>query len=135
MANKLAVADQTRTNIYFMGAAGGPIKIGHAKDPVSRLAEVQTGHPARLVLIATVQGPASLERQYHAKFAHRRLHGEWFERCAEIEHEILRLDPDAMPRIDEWADLAGTVYGCALCGPYPCRANVPPRIERLQAHV
>lgn len=123
-----AATDGTRTgtltNIYFIGSANGPIKIGRADDPASRLISIQTGNPHRLDLILSIPGPASLEAFYHRKFSRFRMAGEWFRRCGEIEHEILRLDPTAMNRIDEWADLAGTRYGCDVCGPYPCRLFV-----------
>jgi hypothetical protein len=37
------------------------------------------------------------EKMYHRRFAHRRLHGEWFERCPEIEAEIERLNNRTTP--------------------------------------
>ena len=125
----LTYADGTRvgtdqTFIYFIASHGGPIKIGHAFDPKHRLAAIQTGNPEPLLILAVVRGPRSLERRYHQQFAHLRLSGEWFRRSGEIEHEILRIDPGAMSRIDEWADLAGDKYGCQVCDPFPCRLHI-----------
>jgi hypothetical protein len=116
--------DKPAQLVYFMAAANGPIKIGHAYDPDARLVSVQCGHPAPLAILATVSGGPALERKYHRQFAHLRLHGEWFRRTGEIEHEILRIDPSAMKRIDEWADLAGDKYGCQVCDPFPCRLHI-----------
>jgi hypothetical protein len=77
--------------VYFIGAASGPIKIGIAVSPQNWLKGLQTGHHERLELLATCEGGQEQERAYHELFAGRRLHGEWFERCPEIEAEIARL--------------------------------------------
>lgn len=77
--------------VYFIGAASGPIKIGIAAHPLSRLSGLQTGHHEKLELLATCAGGQPQERDYHKRFADHRLSGEWFERCPEIEAEIERL--------------------------------------------
>jgi len=78
-------------HIYFIGGEDGPIKIGIAVNPSARLKELQTGHPARLSVLATVLGPDSLEGDYHVRFAEHRLEGEWFARHPDILAEIERL--------------------------------------------
>jgi hypothetical protein len=83
---------QVEQMVYFIGSASGPIKIGIAARPTDRLKGLQTGHHERLELLATCQGGQELERAYHKRFAARRLNGEWFERCPEIETEIERLN-------------------------------------------
>jgi len=80
---------------YFIGSELGPIKIGCALDPVTRLASVQTGNPIKLAILATSSGGYGRERAYHRQFAAHRLHGEWFARCPEIEAEIARLKAEA----------------------------------------
>lgn len=70
--------------IYFISYEGGPIKIGVAKNPESRLRELQTGCPFPLRVLGTMPGTISLERQLHIKFDHLRLGGEWFSRDREI---------------------------------------------------
>jgi hypothetical protein len=77
--------------VYFIGSTSGPIKIGIAVRPEERLSTLQTGHHERLELLATCPGGQKQERAYHKQFAARRLNGEWFERCPEIEAEIERL--------------------------------------------
>jgi hypothetical protein len=77
--------------VYFIGAASGPIKIGIAVRPLDRLRGLQTGHHEPLELLATCEGGETQERAYHKLFSGRRLKGEWFERCPEIEAEIERL--------------------------------------------
>jgi hypothetical protein len=78
--------------VYFIGAASGPIKIGIAVSPENRLRGLQTSHHEKLILLATCDGGAKQERAYHGRFAAKRLSGEWFERCPEIEAEIARLN-------------------------------------------
>jgi hypothetical protein len=79
-------------SVYFIASQSGPIKIGIAADPNSRLSTLQTGHHERLGLLASCPGGQSQERAYHKQFAAHRLNGEWFERCPEIEAEIERLN-------------------------------------------
>lgn len=83
---------------YFIGAADGPVKIGHAIDPASRLKTLQAGSPVILSILATARGGEAREGAYHSQFAAHRLHGEWFARCPAILAEIARLTPEAGPR-------------------------------------
>ena len=64
--------------VYFIRAATGEIKIGHAKDPLKRLNDLQTGQPAPLRLLATMPGGVEVERELHDRFAEFHLQGEWF---------------------------------------------------------
>jgi hypothetical protein len=67
--------------VYFVQATSrvGPIKIGKAEEPLSRLAELQQGSPIELCILATTAGGLKLERALHARFAEFRIHGEWFQ--------------------------------------------------------
>lgn len=76
---------------YFIGAAHGPVKIGFSTNPDKRMEGFQLCSPYTLSVLATVPGGIIAEREYHKRFAGFRLHGEWFERCPEIEAEIARL--------------------------------------------
>jgi hypothetical protein len=80
--------------IYFLGPDDGPIKIGFASRVEVRLRGLRLANAFPLQLWATVQGPLTLEREYHRRFAAHRLHGEWFTRCPEIEAEIARLNAE-----------------------------------------
>ena len=79
--------------VYFVGGADGPIKIGATKAPLERLATFQIGSPVKLKIHALAHGGYDLEREYHARFAGHRLHGEWFEPHPDILAEIARLTP------------------------------------------
>lgn len=68
---------------YFIQAqCGGPIKIGFAKDPQYRLAQLQTGNPEPLVIIALI--PGNVESYLHQLFEHFRISGEWFHPNEEL---------------------------------------------------
>lgn len=68
--------------IYFIEMEGsGAIKIGFtaADDAARRMAQLQTGQPAKLSLVGTIAGGQDAERAMHAEFAAYRCSGEWFE--------------------------------------------------------
>lgn len=80
--------------VYFIQADyGGPVKIGKAKDPLTRLSELQCGNPSRLLIRALLLASDDLERDLHAWWRPRaHIRGEWFE----AQDTILMLAHDAM---------------------------------------
>jgi hypothetical protein len=93
-----SIADSEHGWLYFIqqGQGGGPFKIGRAKNPRKRLAELQTGNPTPLRLVAAVVDAAVFEPQVHMALAEARIgDSEWFE--AEPVWEFLEL---------LWADLS-----------------------------
>lgn len=86
-------ADRSKSHsiCYFIGGASGAVKIGHSVDPASRLSAIRSCSPVPLDILAKAPGGPDREAAYHMQFAQFRLHGEWFERCPEIEAEITRL--------------------------------------------
>lgn len=68
------------STVYFIQAGdAGPIKIGVTRGcPLDRMANLQTGCPEALKLVAHASGTADDERELHKRFAHLRLRGEWF---------------------------------------------------------
>lgn len=81
-------------SVYFIGAgATGPIKIGIAEDPQSRLEYLQTGHHEVLSILAVTEGGNEAESRYHHQFSDARIRGEWFTRTPAILAEIARLQP------------------------------------------
>ncbi|TIU70598.1 MAG: GIY-YIG nuclease family protein [Mesorhizobium sp.] len=71
-------AENTDGWLYFV-RAGDFVKIGFAKEVADRLPRLQTGSPVKLELLMAIEGKASLERDFHRKFASLRAHGEWFK--------------------------------------------------------
>jgi hypothetical protein len=71
--------------IYFVQAGEGPaVKIGKADDVAARLRELQCGNHLVLRVLRVVEGGRREEAWLHARYAHKRLRGEWFEFCAEM---------------------------------------------------
>ncbi len=66
--------------IYFIqDEATFHIKIGFTDgEPEDRLAALQTGCPSRIVLLASIAGDRTKEKELHARFAAHRVVGEWF---------------------------------------------------------
>jgi hypothetical protein len=66
--------------VYFIQAVdGGPIKIGHAVNPIARLRELQTAHHKELRILAVMDGGIAKEKEIHDIFADSRVRGEWFK--------------------------------------------------------
>ena len=63
--------------VYFI-TDGDCTKIGVAKNPNKRLAQLQTGNPNKLVIAKVIQGGYHEERALHEALKDRRLEGEWF---------------------------------------------------------
>jgi len=68
--------------VYIM-RAGDKCKIGKASNPERRLAELQTGNPQRIRLLACIpckseKHALELERVAHRLFRHDGMRGEWF---------------------------------------------------------
>ena len=59
--------------------AGGPIKVGVAKDVAARLSTLQTGNPYRFELLYVIPGGQDLEWQLHRRIESDRMEGEWFD--------------------------------------------------------
>lgn len=66
--------------IYFVrGQNSGLIKIGSAKNPKKRVADLQTGNAEPLELLGMIpEDGRTSEGMIHAGFAHDRVHGEWY---------------------------------------------------------
>lgn len=74
--------------VYFVGPQDGPVKIGYASDLRARFNDLKYMSPSPIHVWAFVHGAMALEKQYHARFKSCRLHGEWFDRTAELVEEI-----------------------------------------------
>lgn len=75
--------------VYFIGPEHGPIKIGTAIDPYSRINNLQVGCVDHLYLYAMVEGDRHVERQFHSEFSRDRVRGEWFARTDRLLRRII----------------------------------------------
>lgn len=75
--------------IYFVQAEdGGPIKIGRTHNPSERFKGLQNSCPHKLVMRRKVRVPSfelnRVESEFHLRFGHLRLHGEWFRAAPDL---------------------------------------------------
>lgn len=67
--------------LYVLMSANGLFKIGKARQPKGRIAQIQTASPVRISPVFVVEydeRDTDLEKQYHERFAEKRVRGEWF---------------------------------------------------------
>lgn len=78
-----AHVDKKNGWVYFIQCgAGGPIKVGTAKNVEHRLANLQSVHHETLTVITAFRGNVHQERKIHALLSEHRIRGEWFKREA-----------------------------------------------------
>lgn len=78
--------------VYFL-QAGPFIKIGFTRWPVQRrIAQLSTGCPYQIILLAEVRGSPDFEALCHRKFSEHRAHGEWFHATTEILNFIFSIN-------------------------------------------
>jgi len=82
---KSATKSDSRHVYFILAWRSRMVKIGVARDPHRRLAEIQSMSPEPLELIAyTATGGAQLERSLHRSLDSLRDHGEWFHLTPEL---------------------------------------------------
>jgi len=77
-------ADKGKSYVYFISAAGGPIKIGYTNDIQERLTRLQVSNHKEIRLLLKMPGTRETEAAIHRLFDAHRIRGEWFKRCPEI---------------------------------------------------
>ena len=88
----LAPSSAGESKVYFIESkAAGLIKIGRSVNPVSRFNAIRTMSPDKLVLLGYLPEEVATENELHKKFAHLRMHGEWFKAAPELREAIERL--------------------------------------------
>lgn len=85
--------------IYFIRCpAMNAVKIGFTSDPYKRMASMQVGCPAELVMHGYFQGKMGDERWLHSKFGSQRIRGEWFTESKEMLAFFDEVIAKGMPR-------------------------------------
>jgi hypothetical protein len=79
---------------YFV-KRGNAIKIGHSAIPKQRISQLQVSFAEPLEVLAIVPNTFVTEADAHAKFAHLRMHGEWFEAHPDLIEFILAVKIEA----------------------------------------
>jgi len=66
-------------HVYFIRIDGtGDVKIGFSTSVAERRKSMDTGHPGKIDVIATIEGSRDLEQDLHRRFENYRKKGEWF---------------------------------------------------------
>jgi DNA-binding XRE family transcriptional regulator len=80
--------------IYFIQAGkGGPIKIGHTRNPITRIESIALATAATVIPLSVVPGERGDELGLHAAFSHLRIKGEWFTPARDLLDYIASLPP------------------------------------------
>jgi hypothetical protein len=83
--------DAKQTVTYFIRqGTDGPIKIGKTTDLGHRFNRLQVGSAVKLNVLRVLLGDH--ERALHERFAHLRMHGEWFEPGTDLVEFIAQCD-------------------------------------------
>lgn len=78
--------------VYFILAEGANrVKIGIATDLCNRFHHISTASPFPVTLLLSIRGSYKEERALHEKFAHLRVHCEWFLYTDELKAFIENL--------------------------------------------
>lgn len=83
--------------VYFVQGANGAIKIGIAKNPAKRLADLQVSSPDKLKLLGCCDGGRALEQQLHAELELFRVSGEWFKDRPKVRARVTELTGYVFP--------------------------------------
>ena len=73
--------------VYFV-CYRSSVKIGSARNPARRIADLQCGSPVHLTVLGVMPGDLDFERELHKRWAEHRLRGEWFSLTPEIRQFI-----------------------------------------------
>jgi len=88
--------------VYFIRAEpSGPVKIGSAVKPETRLRELQIGNAEPLRLMRSIEGGEPEERWMHHRFQEHRVRGEWF---TFHEDMMVALPPSGLQRFRDVGD-------------------------------
>lgn len=109
---KKAIVMQPTGKVYFVEAVGlSLIKIGFTENLTRRFIGLMTSSPARLSLLASMDGTPQTERDLHLEFAEHCSHGEWFHKTPAVLAAVARAEA---PASAEWMNRAAGVQGAGL---------------------
>jgi excisionase family DNA binding protein len=85
----MAERTEQQQRVYF-AVSGREVKIGLAKDPNGRVADMRIAR-AGIRLFGAIRGNRKLEKDLHERFSQERISGEWFRFTPKIQIEINEL--------------------------------------------
>lgn len=99
--------------VYFVGTSSlsvgiSVVKIGISKNPWARLAELQTGNPEKLQVVATVKTDRSSEVEIHDILKDARVNGEWFRYTELLDLLLAKIENKSIKNYDDLLYYAST---------------------------
>jgi len=84
---------------FIQSVCGGPIKIGHSRNPAKRVKVLSASSPVALRVVGVIQG--NQEEVLHRRFRQFRLHNEWFKVHNELVDYIISKSEVPMGAVPE----------------------------------
>ena len=75
-------------DLYFI-RAGDAVKIGYTVDITKRLRKMRVDNPCEVDCLLLLRGCGHLEREWHNRFRHCHIRGEWFKFEPELERALI----------------------------------------------
>lgn len=75
---RLKALAKGHNNVYFVQSGDGMVKIGYARSPMTRLANLRASNALRVEMLVYAPGDSVAEERLHSAFAEHRRNGEWF---------------------------------------------------------
>ena len=79
-----------RQGYVYLISDGTAYKVGYSVNPNKRVAELQTGNPRKLSLLASIPGTEADEKALHQKYISDNLLQEWFAASPELRSEFIK---------------------------------------------
>lgn len=114
--------------VYIVENELGACKVGISRDPLARLAALQTGSPQRLRIThvaATRCSGFEIEQQAHELLSSRALTGEWFDCGPAAARHAVQTSAKMLRRPLAWVDPAQVPQIIALANGSPEPVNKP----------
>ncbi|EGJ31224.1 MULTISPECIES: GIY-YIG nuclease family protein [Moorena] len=84
--------EENPARLYFILDKGrNAIRIGYTTNPNGNIRGLETKSVKTLELIKIIPGSAKMETEFHRKFQHLRISGEWFDATPEVMRYISSL--------------------------------------------
>jgi len=105
------------SGVYFLlDEKSNALKIGKANDVEDRINKLQTGNPNKLRLMHYINCSSEkhgflLEKQYHEKFKHLRISGEWFKYDEQLFQSLFDSEINTKPKSKREALTISTLFG------------------------
>lgn len=90
-------------SVYFVrDKEADMIKVGHSRDPLRRLQELQIGSSRRLEIIGLIAAEIAIEKLIHFELMEGAVHGEWFWDREITTAWLMRMTQDQPMRRNIW---------------------------------